>query len=138
MNGNHSKNINIDWLMKVRGHLDKTEKRKQEIKQKKLPAFSGNSCLKKWFLSNLIEYFPHFQIKANFLQGKDCHSLNACNLETYTLTTSSKTYKHHKEMNNASQSCQDFSCHLEISEEKKNDRLISKKISQNMKRKKMF
>ena len=33
--------------MKVRGHLDKTEKRKQEIKQKKLPAFSGNSCLKK-------------------------------------------------------------------------------------------
>ena len=41
-------------------------------------------------------------------------------------------------MNNASQSCQDFSCHLEISEEKKNDRLISKKISQNMKRKKMF
>lgn len=47
LNGNHSKNINIDSLMKVRGHLDKTEKRKQEIKQKKLPAFSGNSCLKK-------------------------------------------------------------------------------------------
>ena len=29
-------------------------------------------------------------------------------------------------MNNASQSCQNFSCHLEISEQKKNDRLISK------------
>ena len=32
-------------------------------------------------------------------------------------------------MNNASQSCQDFSCHMEISalKQKKNDRLISKK-----------
>ena len=37
LNGNGSKNINIDWLMKVRGHLGKIEKRQQEIKQKFLP-----------------------------------------------------------------------------------------------------
>ena len=47
LNGNRGKNINIDWLIKVRGHIDKIEKREQEIKQKKLSAFSGNSCLKK-------------------------------------------------------------------------------------------
>ena len=39
--------IDICWLVRVRGHLDKVAKEQQRIKQKKLPTFSGNSYLLK-------------------------------------------------------------------------------------------
>ena len=35
------KSIDICWLVKVRGHLDKIEKEQQRIKQKKLSTLNG-------------------------------------------------------------------------------------------------
>ena len=39
------KRVDICWLVKVRGHLDKVEKKQQRIKQKKLSTPSGYSSL---------------------------------------------------------------------------------------------
>ena len=39
------KGVDICWLVKVRGHLDKVEKEQQRIKQKRLSNLSGNSSL---------------------------------------------------------------------------------------------
>ena len=41
------KRADICWLVKVRGHIDKSEKEQQRIKQKKLSTLSGNSSVKK-------------------------------------------------------------------------------------------
>ena len=41
------KRVDICWLVRVRGHLDKVEKEQQRIKQKKLSTLSSNSSLKK-------------------------------------------------------------------------------------------
>ena len=41
------KRVDVSWLVKLRGHLDKVEKEQQRIKQKKLSNLSGNSSLKK-------------------------------------------------------------------------------------------
>ena len=41
------KRIDICWLVKVRGHLNKVEKEQQRIKQKMLSTLSGNSSLRK-------------------------------------------------------------------------------------------
>ena len=52
--------VDICWLVKVRGHLDKVEKDQQRIKQKKLSTLSGNSSLKKRFLSDSVNLFLNF------------------------------------------------------------------------------
>ena len=39
--------VDICWLVRVRGHLDKVEKEPQRIKQKKLSTLSSNSTFKK-------------------------------------------------------------------------------------------
>ena len=39
------KRVDICWLVRVRGHLDKVEKEQQRIKQKKLSTLSSNSSL---------------------------------------------------------------------------------------------
>ena len=51
------KRVDICWLVRVRGHLDKVKKEQQRIKQKKLFTLSSNSSLKKWFLSDLMNTF---------------------------------------------------------------------------------
>ena len=61
------KRVDICWLVKVRGHLDKVEKEQQRIKQKKLSTLSSNSSLKKMVFERFNEHLPHFQFKADFL-----------------------------------------------------------------------
>ena len=41
------KRVDICWLGRVRGHLDKVEKEQQRIMQKKSSTLSSNSSLKK-------------------------------------------------------------------------------------------
>ena len=109
--------------MRVRGNLDKVEKEQQRIKQKKLPTLSSNSSLKKVVSERFNEHLPRFQFKADFLLY--CGSLCPEFENIYTLTTLNKTYKNHKKMNNASQSCQDESGLLKVlnTEDKKNEKL---------------
>ena len=40
-------NVDLNWLVKVRSHLDKTEKEQEKVKWKKLSSLSRNSSLKK-------------------------------------------------------------------------------------------
>ena len=40
-------NINLNWLIKIRSHLDKIEKEQEKVKQKKLSSLSRNSSFKK-------------------------------------------------------------------------------------------
>ena len=59
--------IDICWLLKVIGHLDKVEKEQRRIKQRKLSTLSGNSVLKKMVFERFNEHLPHFQFKTDFL-----------------------------------------------------------------------
>ena len=61
------KRIDICWLVKVRGHLEKTEKKQQRIKRKELSTLSGNSSPKEMVFERFNEHLPHFQFKADFL-----------------------------------------------------------------------
>ena len=56
------KPVDICWLVRVRGHLDKVEKEQQRIKQKKLSTL----CFKKWFLSDLMNIFLTFSLRQTF------------------------------------------------------------------------
>ena len=47
--------VNLSWLIKIRSHLDKTEKEQEKVKHKKLSSFSGKLSLKKMA-------FEHFHI----------------------------------------------------------------------------
>ena len=40
-------NVNLNWLIKTRGHLDKIEKEQEKVKRKKLSSLSRNLSLKK-------------------------------------------------------------------------------------------
>ena len=102
----NSKHVDICWLVRVRGHLDKVEKEQQRIKQKKLSTLSSNSSLKKMVFEQFNEHLPRFQFKADFLLycSSQCPEFE----NIYTLTTLNKTYKNY-EKNNASQTCQDES-----------------------------
>ena len=133
------KGVDICWLVKVRGHLDKVEKEQQRIKQKRLSNLSGNSSLKKTFLARkgyLIfqvilalkkfnEHLPHFLFKVDFLSycSSQCPEFE----DIYTLTTLNKTLNNRQKINNASQTCQDesgFSKALNT-EDKRNEKLNS-------------
>ena len=48
-------NVNLNWLIKIRSHLDKIEKEQEKVKHKKLSSFSGKLSLKKMA-------FEHFHI----------------------------------------------------------------------------
>ena len=61
------KRVDICWLVKVRGYLDKVNKEQQRIKQKKLPTLSGTSSLQKMVFERFNEHLPHFQFKTDFL-----------------------------------------------------------------------
>ena len=58
-------NVNLNWLLKVRNHLDKIEKEQEKIKRKKLFSLSGNSSLKKMFFGRFNEHLLYFQFKSN-------------------------------------------------------------------------
>ena len=64
---NSGKHIDVYWLLKVRGHLDKVEKEQRRIKQKKLSTVSGNPNLKKMCFGPFNKHLPQFQYKADFL-----------------------------------------------------------------------
>ena len=61
-----SKHIDICWLVKVRGHLDKVENEQQRTKQKSCLLFQVILILKKWSLSNLITIFLTFSLRQTF------------------------------------------------------------------------
>ena len=77
------RHVGICWLVTVRGHLDKAEKDQQIIKQKKLSTISGNSSLKKWFLSDLMNIFLTFSLRQTFYR---IAALNIQNLKISTLS----------------------------------------------------
>ena len=119
------KSIDICWVVKVRGHLDKIEKEQQRIKQKKLSTLSGNSSLKKRVFERFKEHLVHFQFKSDVLSYCSCQCPEFENI--YNLTTLNKTCKNHEEMNNVPQSFQD-ECGLPKvtnTEDMKNEKLIS-------------
>ena len=78
-----SKRVDICWLMKVRGHLDKGEKEQQRIKQEKLPTLSGNSTFKKWFLNDFMNIFLTFSLGQTLYR---IATLNVQNLKISTLS----------------------------------------------------
>ena len=120
----NAKRVDICWLVRVRGHLDKVEKEQQRIKQKKLSTLSSNSSLKKMVFERFNEHLPHFQFKADFLLycSSQCPEFE----NIYTVTTLNKTFKNY-EKNNASQTCQDESGLLKVlnTEDKKNEKFNS-------------
>ena len=77
------KHVDICWLGRVRGHLDKVEKEQQRIKQKKLSTLSSNSSLKKMVLSDLMNIFLTFSLRQTFYQ---IAALNVQNLKISTLS----------------------------------------------------
>ena len=117
------KRVDICWLVKVRGHLDKVEKEQQRIKQKKLSNLSGNSSFKKMVFERFNEHLPHFQFKADFLSY--CNSQCPAFENIYTLTTLNKTLNNREKINNASQTCQDESGLSKVlnTEDKRNENL---------------
>ena len=77
------KRVDICWLVKFRGHLDKVEKGQQRIKHKKLYTLSSNSSLKKWFLNDLMNIFLTFSLRQTFYR---IVALNVQNLKISTLS----------------------------------------------------
>ena len=94
------KRVDICWLVKVRGHLDKVEKEQRRIKQKKLSNLSGNSSLRKMVFERFNIHLPHFQFKADFLSycSSQCPEFE----NIYTLTTLNKTLNNREKISNAS------------------------------------
>ena len=58
--------VDIDWLVKVRTHLDKTKKKQAKIEQKKSISFSRNSQHKIMVFKRVNEHVSHFQIESEF------------------------------------------------------------------------
>ena len=84
------KRVDIFWLVRVRGHLDKVETEQQRIKQTKLSTLSSNFSLKKMVFKRFNEHLPHLQFKADFLSY--CSSQCAEFENICTLTILNKTY----------------------------------------------
>ena len=59
-------NINLNWLIKIRSHLDKILKVQEKVKRKMLPSLSGNSSFKKMVFERFNEHLPHFQFRSHF------------------------------------------------------------------------
>ena len=75
-----SKRVDICWLVRVRGHLDKVETGQQRIKQRKLSTLSLNSSLKKWLLSDLMNIFLTFSLRQTF------HHIAALNVQNLKIS----------------------------------------------------
>ena len=60
-------NVNMNWLIKIRSHLDKVEKEQEKVKRKKLSSLCRNSNLKKMVFERFNEHLSHFQFKLDFV-----------------------------------------------------------------------
>ena len=77
------KRVDICWLVKVRGHLDKVEKEQRRIKQKKVSNLSGNCSLRKMVFERFNEIFLTFSLRQTFYR---IAALNVQNLKISTLS----------------------------------------------------
>ena len=48
-------NVNLNWIIKIRSHLDKIEKKQENVKRKKFSSLSRNSSLKKMSTSFIFD-----------------------------------------------------------------------------------
>ena len=64
--------VNVNFLFKLRFHLDRVEKKQQKIKFRKLRSLSPNSVYKKLLIERFYEHLPHFRFKLYFV--KFCNS----------------------------------------------------------------
>ena len=64
--------VNVNFLFKLRFHLDRVEKKQQKIKLRKLRSLSPNSVYKKLLIERFYEHLPHFRFKLDFV--KLCNS----------------------------------------------------------------
>ena len=64
--------VNVNFLFKLRFHLDRFERKQQKIKLKKLCSLSPNSMYKKLLTERFYEHLPHFRFKFDFV--KFCNS----------------------------------------------------------------
>ena len=64
--------VNVNFLFKLRFHLDRVEKKQQKIKLRKLRSLSPNSVYKKLLIERFYEHLPHFRLKLDFV--KFCNS----------------------------------------------------------------
>ena len=85
---NAGANVDLNWLVKVRSHLDKIEKEQENVKPKKLSSISRNSSLKKVVFERLSKQLPHFQFKSDIFLYCKCECPDFQNL--YTLLTNTE------------------------------------------------
>ena len=52
--------VDVNFLFRVRFHLDRVERKQQKIKLKKLRSLSPNSVYKKLLIERFYEHLPHF------------------------------------------------------------------------------
>ena len=64
--------VNINFLFKLRFHLDKVEKKQEKVKLKKLRSLSSDSVYKKLLIERFFEHLPHCRFKLEFV--KFCNS----------------------------------------------------------------
>ena len=64
--------VNVNYLLKLRFHLDRVENKQQKIKLKKLRSLSPSSVYKKLLIERFYEHLPHFRFKLDFV--KFCNS----------------------------------------------------------------
>ena len=98
-------NVNLNWLIKIRSHLDKIKKEQEKVKRKKLSSLSRNSNLKKMVLERFNEHLPHFQFKSVFFLYCNSQCPDFENL--YTLLRINKGDKYREMVNATSQSYRD-------------------------------
>ena len=116
-------NVDLNWLVKVRSHLDKIEKEQEKFKRKKLSSLSRNSSLKKMVFERFNEHLPHFQFKSDYYLYCNSQCPDFENL--YTLLTINKTYKYRERVNATSKTYQDGTNLQEhLSREKKNNDIV--------------
>ena len=94
-------NVDLNWLIKVRSHLDKIEKEQEKVKRKKLSSLSRNSSFKKTVFERFNKHLPQLQFKSDFFLYCNSQCPDFGNL--YTLLTISKTCKYRGRVNTTSQ-----------------------------------
>ena len=75
----------LNWLNKIRSHLDKIENKQEKVERKNLSSLSRKLSLKKMVFERFNEHLPHFQFKSNFFLYCNSQCPNFENL--YTLLT---------------------------------------------------
>ena len=54
--------VNVNFLFKLKIHLDRLEKKQQKLKLKKLRSLSPSSLYKKLLTEQFYEHLPHFRL----------------------------------------------------------------------------